>query len=100
MIVVLMGLSFAVIAALAISSSKNNYDLSQKMARHTTEYYEACNNANWIIHTAGFKDMDFTVDINESQELHVTVQDQEITAWEIVNNAAWDGNTDITVIQD
>ena len=98
MIVVLMGLSFAVIAALAISSSKNNYDLSQKMARHTTEYYEACNTANWIIHEGAFADMDFNIAINDDQQLHVKVENQSITAWEVVNNTGWEGQNDIVIL--
>ena len=41
MVVILIGLSFAVIAALTISSSHNNYSLSVKQLEHTNEYYAA-----------------------------------------------------------
>jgi hypothetical protein len=49
MVVILIGMAFAVIAALAISSSHNNYNLSMKLLNHTDEYYNASNQAYEII---------------------------------------------------
>lgn len=97
MVVVLMGLSFAVIAALAISSAKNNLNLSQTQARHTTEYYEACSNAYKLLDENGWQDGQFTVEINDSQNLVVEVERMEIVSMTVENIDQWNGNESLPV---
>ena len=98
MVVILIGLAFAVIAALAISSSHNNYSLSEKLANHTKEYYEASNAAYEIIGKSDWADQEFTVDINENQVLAVKVSDGEIRTWKVENTSSWDAESTQPVI--
>ena len=83
MVVILIGLSFAVIAALTISSSHNNYSLSAKQLQHTDEYYAASNEAQEKIAATGWADQEFTVSINDTQDLSVKVADGEIICWKM-----------------
>ncbi len=98
MVVILIGLSFAVIAALAISSSQNNYNLSKKLADHTTEYYEASNRAYEIIAENNWEDQDFTVDIDENQVLSVRVENGEIVCFKVENTGDWEADSSQPVI--
>ena len=98
MVVILIGLSFAVIAALTISSSHNNYSLSQKQLEHTNEYYAASNEAQERIASTDWADQEFTVSINESQDLSVKVSDGEIVRWKIVNSSSWEAESTQPVI--
>ncbi len=116
MLVILTGLSFAVLAALAISSARNDYSLSRELAEHTTEYYGASDRAREIlIHPEKLylqQDSDgyaeFTVPVNQRQELVVGVSflnesmdsyDYDITKWKIVNTGDWEGDTSLPVLQ-
>ena len=90
MVVILIGLAFAVIAALAISSSYNNYNLSQKLKNHTDEYYKAANTAQEKIAAADWADQEFTVDINEDQVLKVKV---EIVQFNVENSSNWEAKS-------
>lgn len=98
MVVILIGLSFAVIAALAISSSQNSYNLSEKLAEHTTEYYDACNLAYRQIASSGFADQAFEEEINEDQVLKVEVKNKEITSWKVENVGDWETDDTLTLI--
>ena len=113
MIVILIGLSFAVLAALAISSARNDYRLSRELAAHNKEYYDASNRA-WetlaesdIIHymrddndTASFE-----IPVNDYQELQVGIcfrdetDEFDIVKWKVVNTGDWEGDTSIPVMQ-
>lgn len=97
MIVVLIGLSFAVIAALAVSSSKNNYDLATKQANHTTEYYQASNQAYESIAADDYADKTYDITMNDSQTLHVEVAGGEITCWQVVNDQDWEGEDSLSI---
>lgn len=97
MVVVLMGLSFAVIAALTISSAKNNLDLSQKQADHTRDYYEACTEAFETIDETGWVDQEFTIQMTESQVLSVAVSDGSITKWRVENPSDWSTDDSLPV---
>ncbi|MCR4693754.1 MAG: hypothetical protein K5773_00325 [Pseudobutyrivibrio sp.] len=98
MVVILIGLSFAIIAALAISSSQNNYNLSKKMADHTASYYQASNTAQEIIAADDWKDQEFTVDIDDSQQLSVAVKDGKIARWQVVSTEDWEADSTQPVI--
>ena len=100
MVVILIGMSFAVIAALSLSSSKNNYDLSENLADHTKEYYEACNIAYETINENCWEDMGISVPINDTQQLEVETENHTIIKWQVENISDWDGDTDLTVISD
>ncbi len=97
MIVVLIGLSFAVIAALAVSSSKNNYDLANRQAVHTSEYYQASNQAYEDIAADGYADKSYDIAMNESQTLHVEVSEGQISCWQIVNDEDWEGEDSLSI---
>ena len=97
MVVILIGLSFAVIAALAISSSKNNYDLSENLADHTTKYYEASNTAYEMIDADGWADNEYNIPIDDKQELIVKVKDHVITSWKVENTVDWEGDESLPV---
>lgn len=98
MVVILIGLAFAVIAALTISSSHNNYSLSEKLANHTNEYYAASNQAYETIARSDWADQDFQVDINDGQVLNVQVLDGEITKWQVENTSDWEADSTQPVI--
>ena len=98
MVVILIGLAFAVIAALTISSSHNNYSLSSKLAEHTNEYYAASNAAYETIAENGWKNQDFSIDINDKQVLNVKVSDGEITSWQVSNVSDWEADSTQPVI--
>ena len=89
MVVILIGMAFAVIAALAISSSHNNYNLSQKLMNHTDEYYQASNEAYERIAAADWADQEFTIEINDNQVLNVKVLSGEIASWRVENVSGW-----------
>ena len=98
MVVILIGMAFAVIAALAISSSHNNYNLSQKLMNHTDEYYQASNKAYEKIAAADWADQEFTIEINDSQLLNVKVLSGKITSWKVENVLGWEADSTQPVI--
>ncbi len=98
MVVILIGMAFAVIAALAISSSHNNYNLSMKLLNHTDEYYNASNQAYEIIADSDWANQEFTVDINENQVLNIKVESKEITCWQVQNVSSWEADSTQPVI--
>ncbi len=98
MVVILIGLAFAVIAALAISSSHNNYKLTEKLAEHTTDYYEASNEAYEKIAASDWADQEFTVDINDNQVLSVKVENGEIASWQVTSVGDWEADSTLPVI--
>lgn len=98
MVVILIGLSFAVIAALTISSSHNNYRLSEKLAEHTSEYYAASNQAYEKIAESDWENQEFTIDINDNQVLSVAVENGEITSWKVENVSSWEADSTQPVI--
>ncbi len=98
MVVILTGMAFAVIAALAISSSNNNYNLSKKLMEHTDEYYSASNEAYEIIADSDWQDQEFTVDINDNQVLNVRVTSGQITCWQVENISSWEADSTQPVI--
>jgi cytochrome c oxidase assembly protein Cox11 len=93
MVVILIGMAFAVIAALAISSSHNNYNLSQKQKTHTDEYYAASNAAYEKIAATDWADQEFKIDINDNQILKVKVSNKEITSWQVENVSDWEADS-------
>ena len=113
MMVILIGLSFAVLAALAISSARSDYRLSEELAKHTTDYYNASNEAQNMLADIetlyANRDVNsitcFTVPVNEHQELQVELHfaknasDYEITKWKVVNVDSWEGDASLPVLQ-
>jgi hypothetical protein len=106
MIVILIGLSFAVLAALAISSARNDYRLSKELADHTRSYYDASSEATRRLASSDalYEERDesdrvsFTVDAGGEQELAVTVHftggadSYDIEQWQMVNTSDWVGD--------
>lgn len=116
MLVILTGLCFAVLAALAISSARNDYRLSQELAEHTAAYYAACGRAQELLAEPEklhqmYQSRDesgcaeFTVSVNERQELAVELCFEDgaemyrITKWKIENTGGWEGDTSLPVLQ-
>lgn len=98
MVVILIGLAFAVIAALAISSSYNNYNLSIKLRDHTDDYYNASNLAYERIAENNWENQQFTVDINDNQVLNVKVDNGEIVCFKVENVSDWEADSTQPVI--
>ena len=98
MVVILIGLAFAVIAALAISSSYNNYNLSSKLRDHTDDYYKASNLAYERIAENNWENQQFTVDINDNQVLNVKVDNGEIVCFKVENVSDWEADSTQPVI--
>jgi hypothetical protein len=106
MIVILIGLSFAVLAALAISQAKNDDQLSNDLAEHTKAYYQAVSVAEQklgdIDTVYEVRDennrFSFAVAISEGLELDVTIhfadsaQNYDIEQWQVVNTSDWEGS--------
>lgn len=113
MLVILIGLSFAVLAALAISSAHNDYRLSEELAAHTTAYYEASNEAQEMLAEPGglygARDEEgyasFDVPVGDRQKLCVEVcfggtpEDYVITRWQVVNTDGWEGDASLPVFK-
>lgn len=113
MLVILIGLSFAVLAALAISSARNDYRLSEELAQHTTEYYEAYNHAQDMLADVDLllqqKDdknvSSFAISINDNQELQVEIcfendsKEYDIIKWKVVNVGDWEADTTLPVLK-
>ncbi|SDB28415.1 hypothetical protein SAMN02910298_01375 [Pseudobutyrivibrio sp. YE44] len=98
MVVILIGMAFAVIAALTISSSQNNYNLSKKLADHTAEYYDASNQAYESIAENKWKNQELSIDINDNQVLQVKVANGEIQSWQVQNVSDWEADSTQPVI--
>lgn len=112
MIVILIGLNFAVLAALAVASAQNDYRLSKELAKHTTAYYNASNQAvkRAADTEALFESRNeeglaaFSVPVNDRQNLEVDLvfgeskDDYEITRWQIVNSADWESDESLPVL--
>ncbi|MCF0185199.1 MAG: hypothetical protein HUJ98_01765 [Bacteroidaceae bacterium] len=92
MVVILVGLSLAVVAALSISSARNNYNMTNNLMKHTTEYYNASNEANKIIAQSNFADQDFEVPMGEGQILSVSVKGGEIVRFQVQNVSTWEND--------
>ena len=100
MIVILIGLSFIVIAALAISSAKNNYDLTEKYDMHTKAYYDASNEAYKKIAKDNWADNTYQIEIDDKQVLNVEVADHQIKTWQVTNSATWEMDDSLPVHQE
>jgi hypothetical protein len=106
MIVILIGLSFAILAALAISSARNDYNLTKELADHTKSYYDATSEAERKLSDieALYEERDesdrtyFAVEMGNGQELDVAVHfadgadSYEIEQWQVVNTSDWVGD--------
>ncbi len=97
MVVILIGLSFAVIAALAVSSAKNTYDLAKKQADHTADYYEAYNAVTEQRVACGDRDATYDQPMNDSQTLHVEVAIGGIYSIKVVNNESFEGEDSLLI---
>lgn len=111
MIVILICLCFAVLAALALSSAHNDYELSAELADHTSNYYEASNIAyerlaNEAATLYEERDPDtgevrFTVPMSDAQELAVCVvygsdeTNYVVTQWQVCASETWEGDDTI-----
>lgn len=104
--VMLVGLVFAVLSALAVSSAKNDMKLSEQLAAHTTQYYEASNKATEMLLEPDkyIKDdiISFKVSMNEKQSLVVEAKlvgdEVTVTKWQVENTGAWDNDDNLPVL--
>lgn len=113
MFVILFGLCFAVLAALAIATAQHDYELSRRLAEHTTDYYAAYNQAQELLldTEALYQQTDedgyasFSVPVQEGQELSVEICFDEtgseyvITKWQVVNTGEWNGDASLPVLK-
>lgn len=107
MIVILTGLCFAILSALALSSARNDYRLSEKQAEHTKEYYEANNSAVETLakadHTDAAQEFKFSVPAGDSQSLNVEAIWEDgkytINKWQIINTSSWDVDNTLPVMK-
>lgn len=105
--VVFVGLCFATIAALAASASKNDYQMSEKLAKHTVEYYDASNVAVEKLAKTKTNLLDekieFDVDVNDSQKLYVEAYMLEntfkIVRWQVENVDEWGNDNTLPLLQ-
>lgn len=114
MFVILFGLCFTVLAALAIVVAEHDYQMNEAFAAHTTAYYNACNLAEekLLDREALYQTADeegyaaFCVPVLDGQELAVEIyfagsaDDYEITKWQIINTDDWNGDTALPVLQE
>ena len=92
-VVILIGLCFSVLAALAISSARNGYSQSKDLATHTTEYYTAYNEAVRMAKDGTIKN-ETEITMNDHQALHV-VYDKKNKCFEemtVVTTDTWEND--------
>lgn len=106
LVVILVGMCFAVLAALAAVSAKNDYNMSKKLAGHTSEYYVACNKANEQLVEKEYEDdehIDFEVIINDNQSLAVEAiyegDNLNILKWQVENTGDWNNDNNLPVLK-
>lgn len=109
MIVIFTGLNFALMAALAVSIAKSDYQLSLDLAKHTSEYYGAVNKAEQKMSDIEslYEDRDvnnqkrIAIKMNEEQTLTILLQFQPnsmkhtILEYQVVNEQEWEGDTSL-----
>lgn len=89
-LVVIVILCLVCFAGLSISSANADYRLSKKLAERTTDYYNACNEAQLTLRNLTEKEplsdsLTFYCTINENQALEVSIDTSyKITAWKVV----------------
>lgn len=105
MIVVFIGISLSILAALALSGARNDYNMSKKLAEHTKEYYEARNKAEEMLSDVealkaqydGEDVIHFEIPMNEQQalEMEVRMTDSEsgyvVEVCRVINTDQWQG---------
>lgn len=113
MIVIFIGISLSILAALALSGARNDYNMSKKMAEHTTEYYEALNEAEKMLSDIealkaqhdGEEVIQFEVPMNEKQVLELEIRLTDTTdgyfieTCRVINKDQWQGEDFLPVWQ-
>lgn len=113
MIVIFIGISLSILAALALSGARNDYNMSKKMAEHTTEYYEALNEAEKMLSDIevlkaqhdGEEVIHFEIPMNEKQalELEIRLEDTPdgyfVETCRVINTDQWQGEDFLPVWQ-
>lgn len=114
MFVILFGMCFTVLAALAIVVANHDYRMNEALAEHTTAYYNACNLAEeqllakeTLYQTADAEGYaSFSIPVWEGQELAVEIhfaesaEDYAITKWQVVHTDEWNGDAALPVLQE
>lgn len=109
MIVIFIGLCFALMAAFAVSVAKSDYQLSQDLAQHVEEYYCAVNQAEQRLTDSKrlYEERDrnnqslIAIKMNEEQTLTILLQFQpnclesQILRYQVVNEKAWEGDSSL-----
>ena len=98
MVVILVGLCFAVLTALTVSSARNDYVLSKKLADHTFSYYQAVGNAQKEVAQSGYCNSNLAVQVDENLWLCVDVLDGEIVNFFEVNDGEWNADNRLPLL--
>ena len=109
-LVIFMVLCLVTLASLSMISAVSDYKLSRKVADRTTAYYTAVNKAEEKLAAIDLKaaagtDVDYTVPIDSSQQLCVSVAVKNdgtytIKKWQVVNTQKWDADDTLNLISE
>lgn len=121
LLVIFLVLTMVTFAVLSLSSAKQDYDASVKMAEHQKQYYKACQKASEEFsildqqfeqeaHDVKITPSDsvaFFVPVSSDQSLAVTLKITdpstskhycEIVSWKLISNREWQGNQTIQLL--
>lgn len=107
-LVIFIVLCLTTLAVLSMVSASSDYKLSRKIADRTTDYYNAVNKAEEKLAATDFNaskgsEIEYTVPVNDSQQLHVIVDVDDsasytIKEWKVENTNAWQADDTLTLI--
>ncbi len=100
MVVILVGLCFTVLTALTVSSARNDYVLSKRLADHTFNYYQALGNVQAKIAADHILDDNLAVQIEDELWLCVDVEDGKIVNCFEINNSDWEADNRLPLFMD
>ena len=114
MLLIFVILCMVTFAVLSLSSSMKDYEYSMKNAERTTEYYEACNQAEEKLaqidedlknNVVSDEIIKFAVPVNESESLQVILETRpqqfprySIITWKQVSDHEWSGDQSLPVL--
>lgn len=114
MLLIFVILCMVTFAVLSLSSSMKDYEYSMKNAERTTEYYEACNQAEEKLaqidedlknNVVSDEIIKFAVPVNESESLQVILETHpqqfprySIITWKQVSDHEWSGDQSLPVL--
>lgn len=92
MVVILVGLCFTVLTALTVSSARNDYVLSKKLAEHNFNYYQALGKVQAQIAADNIEKDNLAVSIDGDLWLCVDVENGRIINCYEINNREWEAD--------